>query len=394
MYRRVVLLNEIISPYRIPVFNALAAHEGIDLHVIFLAETDKALRGWRIYKDEIQFSYQVLPSWRLRAGRTTLLLNWGLGSALNKAKPDVVLCGGYNYPASWEALWWARRRHVRFVLWSESNREDQRPGWVSVEAMKRYFLRRCDASVVPGKSGAAYLRDLEASAERIFHAPNAVDNAYFAAAADDARAHVPAHRQRLGLPSRFIRYVGRFVPEKGVFDILEAYARLDQGLRENVGLVFAGDGISRGELVERAQQISPGFICFPGFVQREDLAVLYSLAEALVLPTHSDPWGLVVNEAMVCGLPIVVTSVAGCAQDLVEDGWNGYVVPPRDPERLASALRSLLEQPETMEQMSQHSRERIRHYSPEACARGLAEAAQATRVLHVDPYSAGANLGQ
>jgi glycosyltransferase involved in cell wall biosynthesis len=99
----------------------------------------------------------------------------------------------------------------------------------------------------------------------------------------------------------------------------------------------------------------------------------------LVLPTRSDTWGLVVNEAMVCGLPIVVTSVAGCAQDLVEDGWNGYVVPPRDPDRLAAAIRSLAEQPETREQMSARSRERIRHYSPEDCARGLAEAVLSQR---------------
>ncbi len=79
--------------------------------------------------------------------------------------------------------------------------------------------------------------------------------------------------------------------------------------------------------------IIPGAVCFPGFAQREDLAGLYALAEALVLPTHSDPWGLVVNEAMACGLPIIVSSVAGCAADLVEDGWNGYVVPPRDVEK-------------------------------------------------------------
>jgi glycosyltransferase involved in cell wall biosynthesis len=131
--------------------------------------------------------------------------------------------------------------------------------------------------------------------------------------------------------------------------------------------------------MEEAQQIRPGIVCFPGFAQREDLAVVYSLAEVLVLPTRSDTWGLVVNEAMVCGLPIVVTSVAGCAQDLVEDGWNGYVVPPRDPDRLAAAIRSLAEQPETREQMSARSRERIRHYSPEDCARGLAEAVLSQR---------------
>ena len=375
MSRRVVLLTEIIAPYRISVFNVLARQEQVDLHVIFLAETDDVVRQWRVYKDEIQFSYRVLPSWRWRAGKKNILVNRRLWSALNTANPQAVICGGYNYPASWGALWWARRRQVRFILWSESNQQDQRAGHIWVESLKRYFLRRCDAFVVPGKSSSAYLQDLGAPAQNIFVAPNAVDSGYFAKAAAAARANEAAHRQRLGLPERFILYSGRLVPEKGVFDLLQAYAKLESNLRAKVGLVFAGDGVSRGKLVEQAQPIRPGMVCFPGFAQREDLAVLYALGEGLVLPTHTDPWGLVVNEAMTCGLPIIVTSVAGCAQDLVDDGWNGFVVPPRDPDRLSSALRALLEHSETRLKMSACSLERIRHFSPEACAHGLAESA-------------------
>jgi glycosyltransferase involved in cell wall biosynthesis len=84
---------------------------------------------------------------------------------------------------------------------------------------------------------------------------------------------------------------------------------------------------------------------------------------------------LVVNEAMACGLPIVVSSVAGCTADLVEDRWNGYVVPPRDSEKLSVAINSLVRQPELRRQMGVRSLERIRNYSPEACADGLAAAA-------------------
>jgi glycosyltransferase involved in cell wall biosynthesis len=165
------------------------------------------------------------------------------------------------------------------------------------------------------------------------------------------------------------------VPEKGAFDLLEAYAKLESGVRSEVGLVFAGDGVSKKELAQRAKGIGPGTVCFPGFAQREDLAGLYALAEALVLPTHSDTWGLAVNEAMACGLPIIVSSVAGCSADLVEDGWNGYVVPPRDSEKLSVAIASLLRQTELKQRMSARSWERIQNYSPEACADGLAAAA-------------------
>ena len=96
MRRRLVILTEIISPYRIPLFNALAQHPEVDLHVIFLAETDPSLRQWQIYKEEIDFSCQVLPSWRKRVGRYNVLLNRDVGRALVEAAPDVILCGGYN----------------------------------------------------------------------------------------------------------------------------------------------------------------------------------------------------------------------------------------------------------------------------------------------------------
>ena len=377
MNRRVVLLTEIIAPYRIPVFNALARQAGLDLHVIFLAETDETLRQWRVYKDEIHFSYQILPSWRWRAGRNSFLINRGLSAALNKVDPQVIICGGYSYAASWGAHRWARRHRVEFVLWSESNRHDARKKRAWVEWLKTYFLRRCNRFVVPGKEAFEYLRLLGCPPASIFTAPNAVDNQWFAAHAESTRSHATEFRQKMKLPSRFILFAGRLVPQKGIFDLLEAYAKLGSGLRSEVGLVFAGDGASRGELMERAHRISSGTICFPGFAQRETLAGLYALAELLVLPTHSDTWGLVVNEAMACGLPVIVTDVAGCSADLVEDGGNGFVVPSRNPEKLSTAIQSLLTQPLLRQQMSARSLERIRIYSPESCAGGLAAAALA-----------------
>src|SRR5208282_5618838 len=352
MTRKTVILSEIIAPYRIPVFNALAGRAGLDLHVIFLAQTHEALRQWRIYTDEIRFSYEVLPSWRWLAGKHDLLVNRGLWSALDAARPQTILCGGYSYLASWESLWWARRHSVRFVLWTESNERDQRSGRSGVEWLKRYFVTSCNAFVVPGTSSFAYVRTLGASEHAIFTAPNAVDNTFFAIRAGDTRAHASELREKLKLPSRFILFVGRLVPEKGVFDLLQAYAKLESSLRSQVGLVFAGDGVSREDLAQQAQGINPGTVCFPGFVQREDLAGLYALAEALVLPTHTDTWGLVVNEAMACGLPIIVSSVAGCSADLVEEGWNGCVVPPQDSEKLSAAIHSLVRQPELKQQMS------------------------------------------
>jgi glycosyltransferase involved in cell wall biosynthesis len=237
--------------------------------------------------------------------------------------------------------------------------------------MKRRFLSLCRAFVVPGKSSWQYLRDLGIRDERIFTAPNAVDNQLFATLAEAAgRAEVQV-RSGLSLPLRYFLYVGRLVRAKGVFDLVEAYAHLDDEIRASVGLVFVGDGADRAELIERASRITLGTVQFPGFVQREGLPELYALADALIFPTHSDTWGLVVNEAMSSGIPVIATSVAGCVSDLVQDGWNGFVVPPRDPSHLAAAMARLTGDPTLRIEMGSRGRERVKTYSPAAWAEGL-----------------------
>ena len=374
MSRRIVIITEIIAPYRIPVFNALARHDGIDLHVIFLSETDSTQRQWLVYKDEIRFSYQVLPFWRQRSGRHSLLLNWGAEAALRRALPDFIICGGYNYGASWQSMFWARRNRVPFGLWAESTARDFRGGHALIEFLKTRFLRRCAAFVVPGKSSAEYLRNYGVPEEIIFTAPNAVDAHLFARGAETIRRDPARHRRALGLPIRFFLFAGRLVPEKGIFDLLRAYEALAPEVRNEIGMVFVGDGAAHSELLQRAAAIRPGSIHLAGFAQREQLAAYYALAEALVFPTHTDAWGLVVNEAMACGLPVISSAAAGCVADLVESGWNGRVVSAGNVGQLASAMDELARDAALRSLMGQRSRERIRQYSPDAWAAGMASA--------------------
>jgi len=373
MKPRLVILTEIISPYRIPLFNALARSRRVDLHVIFLAETDPTLRQWKVYKGEIEFSYEILPSRRVGLGRHQALLNRGVARALAGFTPDVILCGGYNYLASWQALGWARKHGVPFLLWSESTLLDRRRSLFPVEFLKRKFIAACSGFVVPGESAREYLSAHGIKPDRITQAPNAVDNALFAAAAARARADEHRVREDLNLPEHYFLYVGRLVPDKGVFELLSAYAKLDDSMRSQVGLVLVGDGAARAKLEQQAASISPSRILFPGFAQRERLGAYYALAEAQVLPTYTDTWGLVVNEGMACGLPVILSSVAGCAADLVRDGGNGFLVPPGDVEALARAMKHIVWEPALRLAMSASSIERIRAYSPEEWCRGILE---------------------
>ena len=375
MRRRLTLITEIIAPYRVPVFNALAARDDIDLHVVFLSQTDPNLRQWDVPLSEIRFSFEVLPSFRRRIKKYNLLLNRGLTRALARQRPEAILCGGYNYVASWQAALWARKRRIPFLLWIESTAFDQRKKRALVEGLKRKFFGLCSGFVVPGRSSADYLREFDVPDRKIFRAPNAVDNAFFSEGAQEARRDAANVRTRLELPDRYFLYVGRLVEAKGVFELLDAYAKLEESLRSIIGLVFVGGGKARSQLESRAAPVVPGKIRFVGFVQKEQLPAYYALCDALMFPTHSDPWGLVVNEAMASGSAIVTTDVAGCAADLVENGGNGFVVASKSVTPLADAMQNLVSHDELRRQMGLRSIDRIQDYSPDACAAGIARAA-------------------
>jgi glycosyltransferase involved in cell wall biosynthesis len=371
---KLVVLTEIIAPYRIPVFNALAQRSGVNLHVIFLSENDPSLRQWRVYKDDIRFSYEVLPSWRRRLGKYNVLVNRGVEKALRTAAPEVVLCGGYSYLASWQAMRWSRANRVPFYVWVESTLADQRRGTRVVESLKRRFLESANGFVVPGRSSAEYLASFGISADRVFTAPNAVDVEFFSEHAGRARQDAEALRNGLGLPKRYFLFVGRLVRDKGVFDLLEAYGRMDSNTRSEVGVVFVGDGAARAELERQAATIVPGTVKFAGFVHREELATYYALSDMLVFPTYSDTWGLVVNEAMSCGLPVIAASDAGCTADLVTDGWNGRVFEAGNVSQLSSIMTDLMNNPEMRSRMGRNSRACIEGFRPEAWAAGIAHA--------------------
>jgi len=213
----------------------------------------------------------------------------------------------------------------------------------------------------------------------IFTAPNAVDTEFFAHSAEVIRCEVGSYRAKLNLPSHFFVFAGRLITEKGVFDLLEAYKSLPAELRSQWGLVFVGTGLASQELQTRTVNLKVGSVQLAGFAHREQLAAYYALADVFVFPTHTDPWGLVVNEAMACRLPVITSNAAGCAEDLVQDGWNGCIFNAGDVTHLATLMKSMATGEQQRQKMGEHSYERIQQYSPEICANGITVAALSQR---------------
>jgi glycosyltransferase involved in cell wall biosynthesis len=243
--------------------------------------------------------------------------------------------------------------------------------------LKRRFISKCCGYVVPGSSASSYLETFGVSRETIFVAPNAIDVDRFSGAAEKAHQE-PGLRQRLELPQRYLLFVGRFVKAKGIFDLLTAYATLPEETRRDVGLVLAGDGEDAEEIRRRGAEIGCGTVVFSGFLQRDELPAVYALAEALVFPTHTDPWGLVVNEALACGLPVIASKVAGCVADLVREGENGFIVAPGDPKALARAMQEILSDPGLQGKMSNCSLQISSQFTPQAWADGVVRAMNST----------------
>jgi glycosyltransferase involved in cell wall biosynthesis len=362
---RISLITEIPAPFRIPLFNTLAAHRDVDLTVHFLSDRDPK-RPYALYTHEFRYRWHVLPRRELVRGGRWVILNRGVLRALRRARPEMIVIGGWNQPAFWSAAAYARATHTPLVAWVESTERDERPGTGPLELAKRALIRACSGFLVPGSASRAYLRALGVPDGRIVTAPNAVDAGIFRAQVDALRTDNDALRARLGLAGIVFLYVGRLDPEKGVHDLLEAM----RGLSATLAIV--GSGSQDREL--RAE--APPNVRFAGRLSREDLPEWYAAADAFVLPSRSDQWGMVLNEAAEAGLPLVATEAPGGAYDLIDHGVSGFRVPVGDPRALADALARVAADEPFRAAAGARSRELAAQHTPEAWADAVASLAQ------------------
>jgi glycosyltransferase involved in cell wall biosynthesis len=342
---RLALLTEIPAPYRIPLFNALA--ERLDLTVLFLRERNPERLHYRLHAEELRFRWEILPGRDLTIRGRWLVVNGGVVPRLRGA--DAVLLGGWNQPAFWTALAWSRAHRMPAILWVESTGRDQRSG--RLERAKRRLLSIPRGLIVPGSASREYLRRLGVAESRITVAPNAVDSAIFAS----------AERTRAEGPCRLLT-VGRLAHEKGVDTLLRAAEGLP------VEVLVAGTGPEE----PRLRAMAGGQVRFLGEVERDALPALYADADVLVMPSRSDPWGMVLNEAALAGLPLVSTDAAGAAHDLIEHGVNGFRVPPDDVPALREALQRLCGDAGFRRAAGDRSRALAARFSPDAWADSVA----------------------
>lgn len=389
---RIAICTNFVSPYRRPVFEALAERTGARVRV-FTSTRVEGDRDWAPI--EVGGSFDVMRSRSIRRTRVIKTdrdggfplrleqhIPIGLPVDLKRFRPDVVISGEMGARTALACVT-ASALGAAFVPWTyhaEAQLETAQRGGMA----RRAIFGRAGAVIGMGRQARAVLRRIGCAEGQIFDAPNAADTT-----AIDARMATAAHEEGVRAIRRRFRgqrvalVVGRLIPMKGIEALLEAWSRLDERARADWDLVFVGSGPLRGA-VERA---GPMGVHAVGSVPAGELADWYRAADLHVFASMGDPWGLVVNEAMRCGTPTLCSKRAGCADDLVRDRLNGLLFDPAGPaELVARSLDAALRHP-GLSTLGMLAARDIAWLTPDAMAAGMEAAVRHAldghRVQHV-----------
>lgn len=294
-----------------------------------------------------------------------------IDEAIGRGRFDAFMVTGWGVKSYWQAVRACRRKNVPVLIRGDSQLAARRslPLRLAKELAYPRLLGLFDGFLYVGQRNRDYLRHYGIPDKRLFFSPHCVDNDSFASTAK-------AERQKDGdrRGTKLVLFAGKLVERKRPFDVIRALAlAATRGLRAEVAFVGAG------ELEDslRREAASSGIVAtFHGFQNQSRMPLIYAAADLLVLPSdYQETWGLVVNEAMACGVPAVVSDAVGCGPDLIDPGRTGAVFPFGDIAALAEAIRSVL----VLERASvrRHLTKKMAAYSPTCAARGIVEGATA-----------------
>lgn len=380
---RYVFVTNFCPHYRVQTFAALSRHVEVTFYFYSSGGEKYWLKEHGTRRGD--FACEYLSGMDIGHTRITP----GLVSRLwNEDYDTVIKCINGKFALAVTYLI-ARLRRKPFVLWTGVWHTLHSPTHRFLFPLTRYLYRHSDAIVTYGDHVKRYLTNLGVSAEKIFVAHHAVDNA--ACARPVSEKEVRALRSVLRLPEgrRIVLYVGRLQRIKGLDILLTAFAKTEIS---DAVLVLAGTGSEQFVLEQQAMKLSilPR-VRFTGYIPVEHIVSYYASAYVAVLPSITTPtgkecWGLVVNEAMNQGLPVIATDAVGAAAGgLVQHGVNGLIVPERDPESLAAALRRILSDPDLRENMSRNARASILAWDNERMVAGFLQALEYVRANTASP---------
>ncbi len=371
---KLAFVTNLCAHYRVRTFEVLARYYDVDYYFFSAGDDwywqqENGVRAGR-------FRHEYLSGFNIGRTRVTPVLPWKLWRGDYDAYIKCIN-GRFVLPITYLV---ARLKRKPFVLWTGIWMRLETTAHRFLAPFTRYIYRHADAIVVYGRHVRDYLVTEGVPSERIFLAAHAVDNEVYRRAIPlEAQIRL---RHQLGILAnqKVILYLGRLEEVKGLPFLIEAFASQQ---RDDAVLVIAGTGSKQVELENLARKTGVADqIAFAGYIRPEEAVLYYAIAHVCVLPSitmayGNELWGLVVNEAMNQGVPVIASEAVGAAAGgLIEDGVSGFVVPERDSASLARALQRMLDDADLRERMSRNAREAIGAWDNERMVLGFRQAVE------------------
>ena len=296
-----------------------------------------------------------------------------LPGVLNDYLPDVVVIPGWGFRLSQAALRWAQTYGKISIVMSESKQDDSPRIWWK-EILKTWlYIRYFHAAIVGGIKHRQYLVSLGFTEHKIFDGYDVVDNQYFLSRTRDS--YLDNSSSNIPQCSYFIT-VTRFIPRKNIMRLLSSYLQYRQICPEQAwDLVICGSGVEEPKIKQFIEEHHlSNVVHLPGFITYEDIPLWYARAGAFIHPALQEQWGLVVNEAMASGLPVLVSNRCGCFPELVLEGVNGFGFDPENVDQLCDLMLKISSDQVDRVAMSKAAQEHIKNFSPNHFAQGLRSA--------------------
>lgn len=370
---RVVVLINLIAPYRVPLFNALDAHHDMETQVWALAAAED--RQWQVAEAMIRFPHRTLRGTTVQlpgqamADRRFVHFNTDLLASLWRERPDAVVAAEFG-PASLQAAAYCALTGAALISWSETTPQFEQYVDGVQRAARRWLLRRAGACIATSSASREKYLHYGAKLGDVFVSLQTTDVPGIGARCLQQQADRARLRQELGWAESDVvaLYVGNLIKLKGLDALLKAFAAaVKETPRLRLALVGSGD--EEAALKQQADALGIGArVQWMPYRQQPELWDVYARSDLFVLPTRRDTFGVVVLEAMAAGLPVLCSRFAGAVNDLVADGKNGWAIDPENTIELSQRLVALAQDGNLRTAMGAESRQRARLASPEAAA--------------------------
>lgn len=372
--KRVGILSTHPIQYHAQWFRALAARPELSLDVLYCHNPTPREQADAGFGVPFAWDIPLLEGYRHRflenVSQSPSVVTFGgldtpeIGKVIRQRAYDVVITNGWHYKSAWQAIYACWQCDVPIMVRSDSHLRTRRPPLKRLlKAIPyRWFISRLDGCLAVGRWSADYFLKYGAREDRVHIVPHVVDSAFGAQAASLAPERWRIRAER-GFDDEGVVFLfaGKFTETKRPMDFVRAI-QAAHGCDPRIRGFMVGDGALRAscENLARDQKIP---IQFAGFLNQSQIVSAYVAADALVLPSEGETWGIVVNEAMACGKPALVSDEVGCGPDLVKDGRTGFVFPVGDIHRLAGRMIDCAEHPERTVMMGTAASQQMGSYT-------------------------------